>query len=97
MIGPSRLTPSSSGALDRSERRAVAADRLGEAEVEDLHGSVRRDLDVRGLQVAVDDALVVRDFEGLGDLPRDAQYLCERQSATVLGSVLTRARAAVRA
>ena len=30
-----------------------------------------RDLDVRGLEIAVDDALLVRRLERLGDLPRD--------------------------
>ena len=40
-----------------------------------------RDLDVRGLQVAVDDALLVRGFERLGDLPRDRQRLVERDRA----------------
>ena len=36
------------------------------------------DLDVRWLQIAVDDALLVRGFEGLGDLLRDRQRLIER-------------------
>ncbi len=34
-------------------------------------------LDVRGLQIAMDDALLMRGFEGLGDLPRDRQRLVE--------------------
>ena len=38
-------------------------------------------LDVRGLEVAVDDALLVRGLERLGDLARDRQRLVERQSA----------------
>ena len=37
------------------------------------------DLDVGGLQVAMDDALLVRGFERLGDLPRDRQRLVERR------------------
>ena len=41
----------------------------------------RRDLDVRGLQIAVNDALLVRGFERLGDLPRDRQRFVERQWA----------------
>ena len=36
-------------------------------------------LDVGGLQVAMDDALLVRGFERLGDLPRDRQRFVERQ------------------
>ena len=59
----------------RSTSRAptLAGDRLGQAEVEHLHDTVRRDLDVRGLQVAVDDALVVGHLERVGHLARDAQ------------------------
>ena len=37
-------------------------------------------LDVGGLEIAVDDALLVRGFERLGDLPRDRQRLVERAS-----------------
>ena len=60
---------------------AVAGDRLRQPEVEHLHVPVGRDLDVRRLQVAVDDPLLVRGFERLGDLPRDRERLCERQAA----------------
>ena len=35
-------------------------------------------LDVRGLQIAMDDALVVRRLERVGDLPRDRHRLVER-------------------
>ena len=41
-----------------------------------------RDLDVRGLEIAVDDALLVRGFECLGDLPGDGQRLVERNRAS---------------
>ena len=50
-------------------RRAGRVHRLGEAEVEDLHGAVGADLDVRGFEIAVDDPLLVGGLEGLGDLP----------------------------
>ena len=40
-----------------------------------------RDLDVGGLEVAMDDALLVRGFERVGDLPRDRQRVGERRSA----------------
>ena len=56
----------------------AALEGLGQAEVEHLHLAVGRDLDVRGLEVAVDDALVVRGLERLGNLLRDAQRLDER-------------------
>ena len=51
-------------------RPAVALEDLREAEVEELHPAVGRDLDVRGLEVAVDDPLLVRRLQRLGDLPR---------------------------
>ena len=59
------------GACVRAGDEPSPLDGLGEAEVEHFHGSVRRDLDVRGLQVAVNDAFVVRDFERVGDLSSD--------------------------
>ena len=45
---------------------------LGQPEVEQLHRAVRPQLDVGGLEIAMDDALLVRRFEADGDLPRDA-------------------------
>ena len=57
--------------------------RLGEAEVEDLDLPVGRELDVGGLEVAVDDPLLVRRLERLGDLPRDGEGLVERQRAAL--------------
>ena len=50
--------------------RGVRVRELREAEVEHFHHAVRRDLDVRGLQVAMDDPLLVGGFEGLADLTR---------------------------
>jgi hypothetical protein len=44
-------------------------------EIEDLHRAVRRDLDVRRLQIAMDDALLVCGFKSVDDLPRDGQHL----------------------
>ena len=38
-------------------------------------------LDVRGLQIAMDDPLLVRRFERLGDLLRDRQRFVERHRA----------------
>ena len=37
----------------------------------DLHDAVRRDLDIRRLQIAMDDAFLVRGLERVRDLPRD--------------------------
>ena len=55
--------------------------RLRQAEVEHLHRAVGAHLDVRRLQVAVDDALLVRGLERVGDLPRDRQGVLERNRA----------------
>ena len=52
------------------------------AEVQHLHRSVGSQLDIRGLQIAVNDALLVRRFEGFRDLLRDGQRLVERDRAT---------------
>ena len=52
-------------------------DRFRQPEVEHLHGPVASQLDVRGFEIAVDDALLVRRFEGLGDLLRDRQRLID--------------------
>ena len=52
---------------------------LRQPEVEHLHGVVRRDLDVRRFQIAVDDALLVGRFERLRDLARDRERLLNRQ------------------
>ena len=80
------------GDCDRSDGRGagVPAPGLGEAEVEHLHLAVRRELDVGGLQVAVDDALLVRLLERLGDLLRDRERLVDRDRAALqpLGEVL---------
>jgi hypothetical protein len=54
---------------------------LREAEVQDFHGPVRPQLDVGRLQVAVDDSLVVRRLERLGDLFRDADGIVKRDRA----------------
>ena len=55
--------------------------RLGEAEVQNFHRAIVPHLDVRGFQIAVDDPLLVRGFERLGDLLRDGQGLIDRDRA----------------
>ena len=66
------------GQVDDGRRRHKAADRgdllvqrLGQAEVEDLGGPVRGNLDIGRLEVAVNDTLGVRCLDGLGDLAGD--------------------------
>jgi len=56
-------------------------DDRGEAKIEDLHLAVRSDLDVGGLEVAMDDPLFVCRFERLGHLPRDRQRRAHHQRA----------------
>ncbi len=66
------------GEFVRRRTRGMRVERFGEAEVEHLHRAVRAHLDVRGLQVAVDDPLLVRGLERLRDLPGDGQCFVER-------------------
>jgi len=44
-------------------------------EIEDFHRAVALDLDVRGLEIAMDDRMLVRGLKCVGDLPRDRQIL----------------------
>ena len=59
--------------------RVIRSERLRETEVEHLDRAVGPHLDVRRLQIAMDDAVLVRGLEGVGDLPRDRQSLGDRQ------------------
>ena len=54
---------------------------LGEAEVEDLDAAVLRDEEVLGLQVPVDDALLVRGRQAVGDLEGVVHGLARRELA----------------
>ena len=58
-------------------RAACRVEGLRQPEVQQLHHAVRRDLDVRGLQVAMDDPLFVRGFERLGNLRRYRKRLTD--------------------
>ena len=53
----------------------LGLERLGQTEVEDLDPIVRRDHDVCWLEVAVNDALLVRSLERVSNLARDSQGL----------------------
>ena len=59
--------------------RGARLGQLGEAEVEDLDAAVARDEDVVRLQVAVDDALLVRGGQAPGDLAGVVDGLPMRQ------------------
>ena len=69
---------------------AVCVEDLREAEVEDLRASVRRDLHVRGLEVAVDDPFLVCRLQRLGDLPGVGEGFFEwkRAGQDALGEVV---------
>jgi hypothetical protein len=41
---------------------------LGKSEIEQLHRTFGSDLDICGLQIAVDNALLMRGFQASGDL-----------------------------
>jgi hypothetical protein len=56
-------------------------DQLGQPEIEHLHGAVVANLDVGGLEIAMDDPLLVRSLERLGDLPGDGQRLIDGNRA----------------
>jgi hypothetical protein len=64
-------------------RRAgtIGAQRFGETEVEHFHRAVLADFDVGGLQIAMNDALLMRRLEGLGDLSCDGQGFIDRHPA----------------
>ena len=54
---------------------------LREPEVQHLHRAIRADLHIARLQVAMDDAFLVRRLERLGDLPRDRKRVLQRDRA----------------
>ena len=71
-----RMTPWTVGSASFETVSATIRDgsdleRLGEAEIEDLHLSLVGHFDVGRLQVAMDDAPLVRGLESLGNLNRD--------------------------
>jgi hypothetical protein len=62
-------------------RRACRVERLREAEIQDLHRAVCAHFDVRGLEIAVNDPLLVCGFECLRDLFRDRQCFIDGNRA----------------
>ena len=59
----------------------VLIERFRESKIQHLDGAVIAKLDVRGLEVAMDDALLVCRFERVRDLLRDWNRFIERNSA----------------
>ena len=73
---PARVAPRLNvGELYGSSPRDSSLKTLREAEVEHLDRAVAAQLHVRRLEIAVNDPLVVRGGEGLGDLSRDRKGL----------------------
>jgi hypothetical protein len=68
----------------RRARRPINRSKLGETKVQDLHDARERDHDIRRLEVAVDDPLLVRRFERDDDLSRDRRRFRYRQGAARL-------------
>ena len=74
-------SPGVRGLRERRRLRVVALrdqPLLGEPEVEDLHAPVRRDEEVLGLEVPVDDPLLVRRREAAGHLHGPVEGLARR-------------------
>ena len=67
----------------RGGRRGV--DRLRQSEIEDFDSAIRRDLDVGGLQIAVDDPFFVRGFQRVGNLARNSKELSASSGSGPLG------------
>ena len=57
---------------------------LGETEIEHFHRAVVADLDVRGHQVPMHDAVLVRRFERVGDLAGDGQDVGKHQGGALI-------------
>ena len=69
------------GDLDASGAPPTGSMRFRQAKVEHLHRAVRAHLDVRRLQIAMDDSLLVRGFQRLRNLLRNGQRLIERNGS----------------
>jgi len=80
---PVRARVGGSREIRRRRSVGVSRHRLGEPEVEHLDLAVRSQLDVGRLQVAVDDALLVRFLEGLGDLLRNDDRFVNRDCSAL--------------
>ena len=79
--GLRRLQRQRRGHGQPGRHRACGLHRLREAEVEHLHRAVSANLDIRGLQIAMDDALLMRRFQRLSDLFCDGQSFINRDRA----------------
>ena len=76
---PARVAPAAVGRSVEIVHAGVRR-RLGQTEIDDLDAALRRHHHVAGLQIAVDDALIVRRFEGVADLAGNLQRLGRRKT-----------------
>jgi hypothetical protein len=70
-------------ALGQAERFLLAAEVPGQAEVRHLHFHLAGEEDVLRLDVAVDDAVVVGELQGIADLRDDGERLARRDAAAM--------------
>ena len=70
------------GEFERLRGGALRFAQLRQAEVENLHRAIRCDLDVGGLQIAMDDSFLVRGLDGLRDLHRNGHGLVDGDRAS---------------
>ena len=75
MLNVGEFVASASAGLDP---RPPGSKALASPEVEHLHVFFRRDLHVRRLQIAMDDAFLVRGLERLTDLVGELQRVLKR-------------------
>jgi hypothetical protein len=68
-------------------RRSAGLDGFRQAEIENLDYAGGRELDVCGLQIAMNDPLLVRRFQSRRNLPRDAEGFFERQGTLEVGAL----------
>ena len=80
-LGRAGRSASASWRADARVDRPGAPSAFARPKSSTLTRAVRRDLDVRRLEIAMDDAVLVRRFESLGDLPRDRQRLVRVRAA----------------
>jgi hypothetical protein len=64
----------------------IGGESLGKTEVKHLHLAVRRDLDVGGFKVAVDDPALVRRFQGINELVDDGEEFVYRKRSVSPGT-----------
>jgi hypothetical protein len=77
----SRRRRTGDGRRHREARsRGFRLECLGQPEVEHFHRAVWTYLDIGGLEIAMNDALLVRGLERLGDLACDRQCLVQREA-----------------